>query len=246
MACFPVNPRYSKMLALASQQSTPNDQSILSYIICLISGLSVQELFIDGSTTTTVAAAAATSSSTTTSETTTKIKYSQMRETWLQGHANAQHVHRLGDLMLVLVALGAVEYESSETRCVQFCEQYGIRYKAVVEARKLRKQLVNTINLLNGNNGGGGGSLIIDPHMQPPTEEQAKVIRQIVMSCMPDRLARLKEVEENVVGVKKAEKNGYEGLILEQTLFIHPSSVLFKQVIYIYIYAALVLVHDFT
>jgi ATP-dependent RNA helicase DHX37/DHR1 len=239
MACFPVNPRYSKMLALASQQSTPNDQSILSYIICLISGLSVQELFIGGSTTTTTTTGSSSTTTTTTSETTTKIKYSQMRETWLQGHANAAHVHRLGDLMLVLVALGAVEYESSETRCVQFCEQYGIRYKAVVEARKLRKQLVNTINLLNNGSvsggGGAGGSLVIDPHMQPPTDEQAKVIRQIVMSCMPDRLARLKEVEENVVGVKKAEKNGYEGLILEQTLFIHPSSVLFKEVIHIYL-----------
>jgi ATP-dependent RNA helicase DHX37/DHR1 len=53
MACFPINPRYSKMLTLASQQKLieggPN--VILSYIICLISGLSVPELFIDGETT---------------------------------------------------------------------------------------------------------------------------------------------------------------------------------------------------
>ena len=52
MACFPINPRYSKMLTLASQQKSieggPN--VILSYIICLISGLSVPELFIDGET----------------------------------------------------------------------------------------------------------------------------------------------------------------------------------------------------
>ena len=52
MACFPINPRYSKMLTLASQQKCIDNgpNVILSYIICLISGLSVPELFIDGET----------------------------------------------------------------------------------------------------------------------------------------------------------------------------------------------------
>ena len=47
IASFPINPRYCKMLTLASQQE---DRSILSYVICMISGLSVAELFIDGET----------------------------------------------------------------------------------------------------------------------------------------------------------------------------------------------------
>ena len=58
----------------------------------------------------------------------------------------------LGDLMLLLVAMGAVEYEqhvnndnkTNMETCMKFCEQYGIRYKAIIEARKLRKQLINT------------------------------------------------------------------------------------------------------
>ena len=55
--------------------------------------------------------------------------------------------------------MGAVEYEqhhdngktdstttSNDTldKVMKFCEQYGIRYKAIIEARKLRKQLINT------------------------------------------------------------------------------------------------------
>ena len=80
-----------------------------------------------------------------------KVKYSQMRQSWLSGVPESDTV-LLGDLMLLLVALGAVEYEqhqkavgmSNEQRCVNFCLQYGIRYKAIIEARKLRKQLVNT------------------------------------------------------------------------------------------------------
>lgn len=163
------------MLTLASQQE---DKSILSYVICMISGLSVAELFIDGETVieqkptendekNTESADKPINSNMSLKEqqraeadaikakraqtATIKVKYSQMRQSWLNGVPDS-HTMLLGDLMLLLVALGAVEYEqhqkadnmSSEQRCMSFCQQYGIRYKAIVEARKLRKQLVNT------------------------------------------------------------------------------------------------------
>ena len=167
MASFPINPRYSKMLTLASLQQQENNP-ILSYVICLISGLSVPELFIDGET---VIAQKPTTNEQqpknlncslkeqqraeqekSAPSTSIKIKYSQMRQSWLNG-VPGSHTMLLGDLMLLLVALGAVEYEqqqvntnslSKEQNCLNFCEQYGIRYKAIIEARKLRKQLVNT------------------------------------------------------------------------------------------------------
>lgn len=211
MSCFPVNPRYAKMLALAAQQSS-SDTSILSYIICLISGLSVQELFVD-------------STKLSKEPNQPSVKYSELRETWLQG-APGSHSQLLGDLMLILVAIGAVEYETDDKKCAEFCEQFGVRYKAVVEARKLRRQLVSTINMLHTE---PKINLSIDPHMQPPSEAEAKVLRQIVMSCMPDRLAKLRLVESNSDEEKKL-KNSYESLLLEQPMFIHPSSVLFKQV----------------
>ena len=134
-------------------------------------------------------------------------------------------------MMLILVAMGAVEYEQYKhinskeksnkleyeknneyNNCIKFCEKYGIRYKAIVEARKLRKQLVNTgklkkfkkyfininkkenilknylkkiVNIIFPNL-----NLIIDPMMMPPTQEQAKLIRQIILSGMVDRIAK--------------------------------------------------------
>ena len=176
MASFPINPRYGKMLTLASQHV--DDPHILSYVICLISGLSVPELFIDGETIIeqnktdegkseddlekpinpnlslkekqrAEAEAAKTKRA---AGNTLKVKYSQMRQSWLNG-VPGSNTMLLGDLMLLLVALGAVEYEqhqevtdlmSNDQKCIRFCEQYGIRYKAITEARKLRKQLVNT------------------------------------------------------------------------------------------------------
>ena len=54
---------------------------------------------------------------------------------WFQGHSAL-----LGDLMVLLKAVGACEY----TGCTQaFCDRHGIRYKAMLEVRKLRAQLTN-------------------------------------------------------------------------------------------------------
>ena len=119
-----------------------------------------------------------------------KVKYSQMRQQWISGLPNTSHSMLLGDLMLLLVALGAVEYEqfkqeNSDVSCMKFCDQYGIRHKAIIEARKLRKQLVNTVNVLFPNL-----NLTIDPTMAPPSQEQAKLLRQLVLSGMVDRIAK--------------------------------------------------------
>ena len=40
MACFPVSPRYGKMLSLAHQHN------LLPYVVALVAALSVQELFV--------------------------------------------------------------------------------------------------------------------------------------------------------------------------------------------------------
>jgi len=46
----------------------------------------------------------------------------------------------LGDMMVLLKAIGACEYEGCTP---EFCEAHGLRYKAVIEVRKLRKHLSN-------------------------------------------------------------------------------------------------------
>ena len=180
MASFPINPRYAKILTLAAKQE---DLTVLSYVICLICGLSVPELFIEGET--------LVQPKTENSEK-VKVKFSQIRQSLISGLPGS-HTMLLGDLMLLLVALGAVEYEqhhqakgvSAEATCRMFCEQYGIRFKGIMEARKLRKQLVNTANIVFPQL-----NLSIDPLLTPPSQEQAKLIRQLVLSGMVDRIAR--------------------------------------------------------
>lgn len=197
MAFFPVNPRYAKMLTLASQART-HDPHILAYTILLIAGLSVPELLLDSPS------------------------LHQLRAAWLPPMSDS-HIRLLGDLAVILIALGALEYESDAAKTAEFCERFGVRAKSVVEARKLRRQLVNAINVLQKLD------IVIDPAMKPPDESQARTLRQIVMSAMPDRLARLKVESQDGQAIEKGLKNAYEGLLLDQSLFVHPSSALFKQ-----------------
>lgn len=53
-----------------------------------------------------------------------------------------------GDVMVLLTAVGAAEYEGSTEKILSFCEENGLRYKALMEIRKLRQQLTNEINLI--------------------------------------------------------------------------------------------------
>ena len=160
MVCFPVNPRFGKMLALALQQDQ-NNKDLISYVICLICGLSVHELFIDGETSLSSEKKAenekedkSTAAHQRASDAPAKeekvVKFSDMRKSWLNSHSSS-NIKLLGDLMVYLVALGAVEYgefnsnvPGEEGLFLKFCEQYGIRHKAIIEARKLRIQLTNT------------------------------------------------------------------------------------------------------
>ena len=47
----------------------------------------------------------------------------------------------LGDLMVLLKAVGAWEYAGGSS---SFCDSHGLHYKAMCEIRKLRGQLTNT------------------------------------------------------------------------------------------------------
>lgn len=56
------------------------------------------------------------------------------------------HSLLLGDLMVLLKAVGACEYQGASP---EFCEKHGIRYKAMKEIRKLRAQLTNAGKFFN-------------------------------------------------------------------------------------------------
>ncbi|KAK2584403.1 hypothetical protein KPH14_006785 [Odynerus spinipes] len=197
IAAFPVAPRYGKMLALSYQHD------LLQYTICMVAALSVQEVLIEGLN----------------MEGTSKNKWLQTRRTW----AGIGNSLLLGDPMVLIKAVGAAEYAGSKGKLISFCEENGLRHKAIVEIRKLRQQLTNEINLnvpdIN---------LTIDPSMPPPTDMQTKLLRQILLAGMADQIARKVSSEEIEDEDKAKWKHAYKTAEMEDPVFMHSACVLRK------------------
>ncbi|KAJ7419940.1 putative ATP-dependent RNA helicase DHX37 [Willisornis vidua] len=201
MATFPVAPRYAKMLALSRQHDC------LPYTITIVSAMTVRELFEEFDR-------PAVSEEETAQLKRKRARFLQMQKIW----AGQGPMQKLGDLMVMLGAVGACEY----TGCThKFCEENGLRYKAMLEIRRLRGQLTTAVNSVCTDAG-----LYVDPKMKPPTEAQVTYLRQIVLAGLGDHVARRIQAEELL---DDKWKNAYKTALLEDPVFIHPSSVLFKE-----------------
>ncbi|KAM4707584.1 putative ATP-dependent RNA helicase DHX37 isoform 1-T2 [Discoglossus pictus] len=201
MASFPVAPRYAKMLALGKQHQC------LPYVITIVAAMTVRELFEE------------VDRPSVSDEDTEKLKGKkarmlQMQRIWA-GQGSAQ---QLGDLMVLLGAVGACEYAGLTPK---FCERNSLRYKAMVEIRRLRGQLTTTVNSLCSD-----VQLFLDPKMNPPTESQVTYLRQIIMSGLGDHIARRIRPEELL---DEKWRNAYKTPLLEDPVFIHPNSALFRE-----------------
>lgn len=199
IAAFPVAPRFGKMLALSHQHG------LLPYTICMVAALSVQEVLQEVSLS---------------EESPGNKKWRLKRKAW----AGTGNSLQLGDPMILLRAVGAAEFANSEGRLASFCEENGIRLKAITEIRKLRVQLTNEINInLKDVN------LTVDPKLPPPSDTQSKLLRQLMLIGMADQIARkIPESEIKLKADKIKNKHAYNLPDMEQPVFVHSSSVLRK------------------
>lgn len=193
MTKFPVSPRFAKMLCMGHQNNC------LQYVIVIVSALTVHEIFSTGS-----------------SEDEDKKDHlsniTKLRRRW----AGDGFSQLLGDFMVMLRAIGSAEFTGCSPR---FCQSSGLRYKAIVEVRKLRVQLTNAVNGINPD-----AKLYVDPKMKPPSPTQSKILRQIILACFGDNVARRMSAEDCA---NQQIKNAYECHLTEEPVFIHPTSALF-------------------
>ncbi|XP_017506592.1 probable ATP-dependent RNA helicase DHX37 isoform X2 [Manis javanica] len=201
MATFPVAPRYAKMLALSRQHSC------LPYAITIVAAMTVRELFeeLDRPAASDEELARLKGK---------RARVAQMKRIWAGRGASL----KLGDIMVLLGAVGACEYSGCSP---QFCEANGLRYKAMMEIRRLRGQLTTAVNAVCPEAG-----VFVDPKMQPPSESQVTYLRQIVAAGLGDHLARRVQSEDLL---DDKWRNAYKTPLLDDPVFIHPSSVLFRE-----------------
>ncbi|CAK1541697.1 unnamed protein product [Leptosia nina] len=132
----------------------------------------------------------------------------------------------LGDPGVLLRAVGAAEFAHVKGEEELFCAKYGLREKGVKEIRKIRKQLTNEINLSVS-----GANVSVDPEMKPPDENQARLLRQLLLSGLGDQVARkigLNEVKEGED--KRKFKYAYHCGELDEPVHLHSDSILRKTI----------------
>ncbi|XP_071491371.1 probable ATP-dependent RNA helicase DHX37 [Diadema antillarum] len=199
MACFPVAPCYAKMISLGQQEGC------LPYVIALVAALTVREIFEESSL---------------------QGESEKEKEAHKKMHAKVAHNKRiwagkgdsalLGDLMVLLGAVGSSEYAGCTPA---FCAAHGLRHKAMVEIRKLRRLLTNAVNVVNPDCG-----VFMDPKMSPPSPTQVKMLRQIVVAGLAHQVAKRMLPDQ-----EGFQRGGYQSVGLEGAVFIHPNSALFKE-----------------
>lgn len=98
-----------------------------------------------------------------------KRDLAQIRHKWAN---NGSTTRLLGDPMVLLSAVYNTEYNGC-TR--EFCDRHGLRFKAMQEIRKLRRQLANELS-------NSGLKVILDPKIQAPNDQEALLLRQILLA----------------------------------------------------------------
>ena len=91
--------------------------------------------------------------------------------------------HLLGDLTLLLKAIGASEFARSSAA---FSLDHGISHKAILEVHRLRRQLTREVNrLLVSRN-----IEEISEELSPPTQTHSLHLRQLAVVAFFDHIAR--------------------------------------------------------
>ncbi|GFR68244.1 pre-mRNA-splicing factor ATP-dependent RNA helicase prp16 [Elysia marginata] len=203
MALFPVSPRYAKMLTLAQTYQ------VVPYAIALVAALSVEEIFIDS-----IQPAEAEGDK-------EKLKVKRDKLAVLRSKL-VGNARLLGDMMVILTAVGACEAEGSSA---DFCSQLGVRIKAMREIRKLRVQLTNAANVAFKDS-----SVVVDPKLPPPSETQILGLRKIVLGGLADHVARINPAPPP--GMEKAEakrlRGSFQCMQLEEPVYVHPESSMYR------------------
>jgi len=98
--------------------------------------------------------------------------------------------------------------------CPEFCASVGLRHKAMLEIRRLRKQLAGEVGRILP-----GEKDLLQINLLPPDQTQARLLQQLLLAGSPNMVARRVPAEEG------GQKDGYRAGAMEEQVFIHQASV---------------------
>ncbi|RKP09776.1 hypothetical protein THASP1DRAFT_28429 [Thamnocephalis sphaerospora] len=125
-----------------------------------------------------------------------------------------------------ILGFGAAMTEASAINLMRLKQGYEQEYwqlSAMLEIRKLRRQLTNIVQV-----NCPGVDVCINPQMPPPSALQSKLLRQILMTGFIDQVAVRKDLVDSSVRVAKRSRDvPYATMWSEEDAYLHPTSVLY-------------------
>ncbi|XP_023219906.1 probable ATP-dependent RNA helicase DHX37 [Centruroides sculpturatus] len=185
---FSVNPRFGKMIAC----SFKND--VMPYTIIIVSALSVREIFLDSYMSTEIEGGDDDENN----KSIENKKWKSLRMQW----AELECAHGLGDIMVLLKAVGGTENVGLSRKV---CDDNGLRYKALLEIRKLRCQLTKEVNLLSSKY-----NYCMDPKLDVPTASQKEYLCRLILATGINHVAKKIPINEIKKENRKKFKNAYQ------------------------------------
>jgi len=226
LSIYPLSPRFSKMLLIGHQHNC------MAHTIALVAALAVPDIFIPGNQLD-LSPASPSSINTTPEDRQADASRAKRKKDYTQVSSLFSRNSPHADALKVFTALCAYAYAPIP---FDFCNQFFLRPKALLEASHLRQQLHNIVrsnhpNLLPG---------VYNPKLPEPSTKQLKALTQIVAAAFVDQVAVRYDVApsppELVRKPTRAIDVPYLPLfpahmgkaedLLDVAVFIHPSSVL--------------------
>jgi ATP-dependent RNA helicase DHX37/DHR1 len=216
---YPLSPRFGKMLSLGNQHDC------IPYVVALVAGLSVGDLFISENQADITPIRRQEDQVYSQADQELDTQREQRRKRYNETRAAFSKYDRTSDALKMLTAVCAYAWEESDA----WCEEHFVRARAMKEVMQLRQQLTNIVRASNP-----AASLTrFEPRLAPANSKQLKALNQIVTAGFIDQVAIRADFSPNPPDVARRPKRAidvpYLPLIpLERgdAVYLHPSSVL--------------------
>jgi ATP-dependent RNA helicase DHX37/DHR1 len=216
---YPLSPRFGKMLSLGNQHDC------MPYVVALVAGLAVGDLFIPENQVDMTPARRQADEVYSQADQERDTQREQRRKRYNETRAAFSKHDRTSDALKMLTAVCAYAWEESDA----WCEEHFVRAKAMKEVMQLRQQLTSIVRLSNP-----AASLTrFEPRLAPANSKQLKALNQIVTAGFIDQVAIRADCSPNPPDMARRPKRAIDVPYLplvplerEDAVYLHPSSVL--------------------
>ncbi|ORY71569.1 P-loop containing nucleoside triphosphate hydrolase protein [Pseudomassariella vexata] len=224
MARFPLPPRFARILLIGHLHDC------LPYTIALVAALSVAEIFLPESQVIPVLSDNE-NSFRTNEDVIAETQRTRARQKYNEVHRNFRSLDDASDALKLLQVVGEFAHDPTE----QWCENHLVRYKALVESQKLRRQITSLLQ----KDIPKFRAITFQEKLDRPSVKQVTALKQMVAAGFIDQVAIRGDLAPNppelyrkphraidvpYVPLHPIDTFGPEDI--DKTVYIHPSSSL--------------------